>query len=73
MSKLMARVRGETFQVTKSWTKDELTQALDQYHQRGFVVCPDCDKLDIDPYTHFSKCDPQGEQYRQEAENHAWK
>ena len=48
MSKLMARVRGKTFQVTESWSKDELTEALNQYHARGFVVCLDYDHPNID-------------------------
>lgn len=73
MSRLMARVRGKTFQVTESWTKEQLTDAINQYHGRGFVVCPDCGRLDINPYTHFSQCDPVAEQYRRESEDNQWK
>lgn len=72
MSKLMARVRGRTFQVTDSWNKQQLTDALNQFNRGGFVICPDCNRLDIDPYTHFSQCDPVAEQSRQEAQEHSW-
>lgn len=72
-TKLMARVRDKTFQVTESWSKEELVKALNQYHSRGFVSCPDCGRLDINPYTHFSKCDPVAETYRRESEDNQWK
>jgi hypothetical protein len=70
MTKLFTKVRGKTFQVWEGATKTKVTKMLNDYNKGIIIVCPVCRHVDINPFEHFSKCDPIAEQYRRESQEH---
>lgn len=66
MRKQYAKVRGKTFQVWSGATKDQITKMLNESRKGLIVVCPVCKHVDIDPYKHFSSCNPENEAIRQQ-------
>ena len=55
-------------------SKDELKKWLSNKKFGAVIlVCPRCDKVDINPKKHLEQCDPEYESYRQENEDNAWK
>ncbi len=55
-------------------SKDELKNWLSNKKFGAVIlVCPRCDKVDINPEKHLEQCDPEYESYRQENEDNAWR
>lgn len=64
------RVRGKYFKIPNEWTKDDVVKYWNMQSRGVIVVCPECGKVDIDITSHFSKCNPDAEQMRQENLEH---
>ncbi len=68
----VAKVRDEYVRVPKNLTADQVFRIFSSFSKGLFVMCPNCKRLDINPYEHFESCDPIAEDYRREASDHAW-
>lgn len=54
------------------YSKEQILGLLNDF-RRVIIMCPECRKLDINPYDHFEKCNPIGEQIRRDDEDHEWR
>ena len=59
-----ARVRGQKFVVPHNMTKKKLVNILNNYHSGVICICHVCHKVDINPYEHYSVCNPSEEMER---------
>lgn len=65
MSKLKAKIRGKVATVPENMSKDRLVKIFNNWYSGMIVVCPNCKKVDINPYYHFDDCKPEEEAYNQ--------
>ena len=52
---------------------DRLNRNIIAHNKGVIIICHKCNKVDVHPIYHATKCDPVGEQLRQEAQEVYWK
>lgn len=67
------RLRDKVIRVWDNATVDAVYRMWMNYHSGIIVVCPICHHVDINPYKHFSDCNPELEAFRQESEDNFYK
>lgn len=52
---------------------DRLNADIESHNRGVIIICRKCRKVDVEPISHASVCDPVGEQYRRESQDVYWK